>query len=290
VTGIPAAYRAAILSARPDLADAPMTAHTQGWDSLGIEAGDYLFKFPKTPVAEERLRREAKYLALIRPRVPLRVPNLKIHDVPLAFSEHRMIPGRIIETQHYDKLTDAQRDQMAAELGRFYAALHAIPTSEATAAGALPIPDWPAPDVIVRVATPVLPAALHAWMHRVLAAWNERPPDDTVTGYFDGHGWNMAFDHEHGVLNGVYDFADGGLGARHQDFSYGHLTSPDLAERTIVHYEALTSLVIDRRQVALHAAVRGLSEADDLGPDPQWYVDAMVRWHDAMQDNPALRV
>jgi aminoglycoside phosphotransferase (APT) family kinase protein len=218
------------------------------------------------------------------------VPDLKIHDALLTFSEHRMIPGRVIETNDYDRLTEAQRDLMAAELGRFYAALHAIPTDEAMAAGALPVPDWPPADVIVRVATPVIPAALHGWMDRVLAAFAARPPDDTVTGYFDGHGWNMAFDHERGVLNGVYDFADGGLGARHEDFSYGHLTSPDLAERTIVHYEALTGLVIDRRQVALHAAMRGLSEADDLGPDPHWYIDSIVRWHDAMQSNPTLRV
>ena len=68
---------------------------------------------------------------------------------------------------------------------------------------------------------------------RVLDAFAALPADDEITGYFDGHGWNMAFDHEHGVLNGVYDFADGGIGPRHQEFCYANFVSPDLSERII---------------------------------------------------------
>lgn len=290
MTDVPAAYRAAILSVRPDLAAAQITVHTRGWDSLGVEAGEFLFKFPKTPVAEERLRREARFLAQIRPRLPLRVPDLKIHDAPLTFSEHRMVPGRVIETQHYDRLTDAQRDLMAAELGRFYAALHAIPTSEATASGALPIPDWPPSHVIVRIAQPIVPGALQGWMHRVLDAYTALVPDEAVTGYFDGHGWNMAFDHEHGVLNGVYDFADGGIGPRHREFCYANFVSPDLGERIMVHYEALTGRTLDRRTVALYSAVQRLSELDQSEKEADWFTAGVVGWHDHMAADPALRV
>ncbi len=45
----------------------------------------------------------------------------------------------------------------------------------------------------------------------------------SVFGYFDGHGWNMAFDHEQGVLNGVYDFADAAIGPRSREFVYSNL-------------------------------------------------------------------
>lgn len=290
LTPVPADYAAAIAAVRPDLEGSPMTLHTRGWDSHGVEAGPFLFKFPKSPIATERLRREAGYLALIRPRVPLTVPELRIHDAPLMFSEHRMIPGDIIETRHYDRLTPSQRDAMAAALGAFYAAIHAIPVEDAVAAGAVEIPDWPSAATIFEGAAPIMPASLHPWMRRVLDAYVSLPPDEPVTGYFDGHGWNMAFDHERGVLNGVYDFADGGIGPRHREFSYGNLTSHDLAERTIVHYERLTGLAISRRRVALHTAVRALSEAPDFGSDGAWYLQSTIAWHDHMNANPELAV
>ena len=69
-------YRAAVRAVRPDLADVPMVLHTRGWDSNAVEAGDTIFKFPKHAEAPARLRREARFLALIAPRVPLAVPRM----------------------------------------------------------------------------------------------------------------------------------------------------------------------------------------------------------------------
>ena len=77
MTAVPAAFIAAIAETHRELADVPMTLHTEGWDSDAVEAGGFLFKFPKTATAADRLRREARYLALIRPRVPL--PRSRSH-------------------------------------------------------------------------------------------------------------------------------------------------------------------------------------------------------------------
>jgi hypothetical protein len=275
---------------RPELSDEPMTLHTEGWDSTAVEAGGFLFKFPKTATATDRLRREARYLALIRPRVVMRLPELVIHEHPQVFSEHRMIPGDMLQRPQYEVLSDDQRDRMAAGLGRFYAALHDIPLHEAEAAGALRIPAWPGAETVLPMADALLPEALHAWSRRVLDAFAALPTDDEITGYFDGHGWNMAFDHGHGVLNGIYDFADGGIGPRHREFCYANFVSPDLSERIITHYEALTGQTIDRRTVALHAAVQRLSELDQSEKEADWFVAGVVGWHDHMASNPALRV
>ena len=138
MTPIAPDHLAAIAAVRPDLAGRPVLLHDRGWDSTAIEAGDTIFKFPRRPEAIPRLRREARYLALIRPRVPLRVPDMILHETPLLFSEHRMIPGTIIETAGYDALRGAQKQAMAEALAGFYAALHAIPLSEAVASGAGP--------------------------------------------------------------------------------------------------------------------------------------------------------
>src|SRR3546814_17924439 len=91
--------------------------------------------------------------------------------------------------------------------------------------------------------SPILPAALLPYADRTVSAWRDLPPDPygTTYGFFDGHGWNMAFDHVSNRLNGVYDFADSGFGALHQEFIYSNWISPDLTARTIAEYEALRS-------------------------------------------------
>ena len=271
-------YRAAVRAVRPDLADAPMVLHTRGWDSNAVEAGDTIFKFPKHAEAPARLRREARFLALIAPRVPLAVPRMKLHETPRLFSEHVMIPGEVIETAGYDVLSDAQKQAMAETLAEFYAALHAIPVSEAIAAGAEPKPEWP-DAVAVLPALHELPEPVRDFAGRVFAAYLELPHEEEIFGYFDGHGWNMAFDHERGVLNGVYDFADAAIGPRTREFTYSSLTSPDLTERLISAYENQTGIAIDRRVVAIRMSVQNFAEFAELEePNPD-FTAAVVRWH-----------
>jgi aminoglycoside phosphotransferase (APT) family kinase protein len=283
-------YREAIRAVRPDLADLPLMLHTRGWDSNAVEAGNTIFKFPKHPDAPPRLRREAKFLALIAPRVPLAVPRMKLHETPTLFSEHRMIPGTIIETAGYDALSDAQRQAMAEALAGFYAALHAIPVPEAVAAGADPKPEWPDAAAVLPMLRERLPAAVHAFAERAFAAYLELPAEKEIFGYFDGHGWNMAFDHERGVLNGVYDFADAAIGPLTREFTYSSLTSTDLTERLITAYERLTGKAIDRRVVAIRMSVQNFSELADLEEPNEDFAAAVVRWHDYQQGRSELRL
>jgi aminoglycoside phosphotransferase (APT) family kinase protein len=283
-------YRAAIASVRPELAGVPMVVHTAGWDSDAVEVGDTIFKFPKRADAIPRLRKEASLLALIRPRVPLTVPDMRLHEMPVVFSEHTKIPGEMIETPQYDVLTALQRQAMAEALAGFYAALHAIPTEEARAAGATPKLGWPPSLQIMAEAVTILPASLHEWARAVLAAYEALPSGDDVFGYFDGHGWNMAFDHGHGVLKGVYDFADAGIGSRARDLNYSNFISADLTDRILAAYEKQTGRTIDRREVALHTAVQRLAELGEEQKAPAWFLANVVQWHDHMQSRSELRL
>ena len=290
MTDAATAYRIAIAAARPDLASAPMVVHTRGWDSDAVEAGGMIFKFPKRAEAEARLRKEAHLLALIRPRVPLPVPEMRLHEMPLLFSEHAMIPGTIIETRQYDSLSDAQRNAMAEALASFYAALHAIPVSEALASGTDAKPGWSRADAVLPVLAERLPASIYEFSTRVFAAYEALPDEDEVLGYFDGHGWNMAFDHDRGILNGLYDFADAGLGPRSRDFTYSNLISGDLTSRLIAAYERLTGAMIDRRTVALRTAVQTLAELAEPDAELESFTATVLRWHDYMQSHGELRI
>lgn len=285
-----AAYRDAIAAVRPDLAGAPMILHTRGWDSDAVEAGGTIFKFPKRPEAATRLRTEARLLALVRPRVPLAVPDMRLHEAPRLFSEHRMIPGEVIETAQYEALTEVQKQAMAEALAAFYAALHAIPVADAIAAGAEPKPEWPEADAVLPILAERLPTSIQDYARRALAAYDVLPKEDPVFGYFDGHGWNMAFDHDRGVLNGVYDFADAGIGPRSREFTYSNLTSGDLSARIVGRYVERTGHAVDLREVAVRTAVQGLSELAAAKEDLELFAASAMRWHDYMQAREELRI
>ena len=289
---IPARLRDSIATVRPDLAGLPMILHTQGWDSDAVEAGSTIFKFPKRQAAVPRLRKEAKILALVRPRVPLAVPDMRLHERPELFSEHTKIAGEMIETPQYDTLSETQRNAMAETLAGFYVALHAIPVDEARAAGAEPNPGWPPASEIMGLAEAALAPGLHDWARTVLATYDAIPPSVTTLCYYDGHGWNMAFDHEHGVLNGVYDFADAGLGPRAKDLCYSSFISADLTERLVAAYDRLAGVTINPRQVALYTAIQRLAElgADASARELSWFVDNVVQWREYMQGRHELRL
>lgn len=286
--GIAADYRDAIRTVRPDLAGLPLVLHTRGWDSNAVEVGGTIFKFPKQAEAVPRLRREAAFLSLVRQRVALAVPDMKLHESPTLFSEHTMIPGTIIETPGYDVLSDVQKQAMAETLARFYADLHTIPVADAIAAGAEPKHGWPPAEETLSVLRDRLPRDVWEFAARAFAAYDDLPAEEEIFGYFDGHGWNMAFDHERGVLNGVYDFADAAIGPLSREFTYPALTSTDLAERIVAMYEALTGRRIDRRTMAVRLSVQNFSELAGDAPDEE-FTRRVVQWSEHVVGKPELR-
>ena len=81
-----------------------------GWDSLAIDADDDLiFKFPKNTEAEARLRREVRFLDIVRPAVSIPVPQMELHEGPPVFSAHRKLKGNYLLSDGYGELPDAQR-------------------------------------------------------------------------------------------------------------------------------------------------------------------------------------
>lgn len=256
----------------PDLAGRPHTPLNQGWDSAAIDIdGEFIFKFPRNIGAAESLRREARFLKEIGKRLTLPVPELTIYgEGKSVFSRHRKIPGNHLVTAEYEELTETHRRQLAEDIARFYWELHQIPLNTMAALGASHIPDWtPAEELLRDLRDPLTPAEF-LQAETALHQWAGLPPDPlgVVYGFFDGHGWNMAFDHAAGRLNGIYDFADSGLGARHREFIYTGFISADLTRRVVASYENLSGLALDRERIHLLVGVQFLSELAGLPANP----------------------
>jgi aminoglycoside phosphotransferase (APT) family kinase protein len=262
----------AIARAFPELATGAFTAQTRGWDSFAIDVDDRLiFKFPRHEAAHERLLREAALLAIIHPAVTLPTPKMTLHAGPPPFSRHDKLHGDHLTPDVYAGLGEVARDRLADDLARFYAELHALPHEALRAAGAQPIQPWLPPDQILERAWPILTEPLRRFAERAVAAWRDLPPDPhgETYGFFDGHGWNMAFDADAERLNGLYDFGDSGFGPLQQEFIYSNMISPDLTTRIISRYAAMTGRWIDPERVALLFQVLRLSELAELADDPE---------------------
>lgn len=256
-------FRTAIVALHPDLADAAFRLLPGGWHSHAVAVDERrVFKFPQGEEAEQALRREASILATIRPHLAMPVPDLHLHEGAPLFSEHAIIPGDHLETAHYETLLEPARRALGETLARFYTQLHALPRPLMEAAGARPVERWLDADGIAARALPLLPEDLHGFASEILSGWRTLAPDPhgETYGFFDGHGWNMAFDHAAGRLNGIYDFADSGFGPLHQDFIYTNFISPDLTARVADSYEQLTGRALDRARIHLLTGVHRLWE------------------------------
>jgi aminoglycoside phosphotransferase (APT) family kinase protein len=257
--------RAMVVSTLPTFLQTKFERLPGGWDSIALVGDGWVFKFPQSERTRAKLRREAKLLDFLRPRVTMTLPNMVLHEGPMLFSQHAIIPGDDIEEDQYDELDSRQRDAMALRLAQFYAELHALPLPRLHAVGAVPVVPWRRAKDVLERATPLLPKKHLPLLKRTMKAYAQTSigGDELVFGYFDGHGWNMAFDHKTGTLNGLFDFADAGYGPRHRDLSYSNFISTDLTLRIIDHYEKLTRRQIDRELVMLYATVLRFAELID---------------------------
>lgn len=245
--------KATILASFPELAAARFTLADQGWDCAAVDVdGAWIFKFPRDPEDAGALAVEARVLDIVRPRVAVAVPEMTFHPGPPPFSRHAKLIGEHLVAADYDRLDPAQRDALAATLASFLAALHELERAPLAAAGAVAIDPPPAVDAIAAGAIPRLPPALRGRAERILADYAALAPDPhgTVFGFFDAHGWNMAFDHAAGRLNGIYDFGDAGFGPLHEEFVETSFIARDLTRRTIAAYERVSGRSIDRTRVA----------------------------------------
>ena len=275
---------AIIIERFPEHADSRFTLLSEGWDSVAVDVDDQLiFKFPRDDKGAAALRREAAILGLVGATVTLPVPKLALFETPRTFSRHQKLPGEHLLAAQYDALDETARQRLGEALGQFYAELHTIAPAEAMAAGLQPADAWLDADDIVRLALPVLPEALKPFAENAMADWHNLEPDPygDIYGFFDGHGWNMAFDHASNRLNGIYDFADSGIGPLHREFVYSSLISPDLTPRIIASYERHSGRSIDRRRVDVLTATHWLTElaAEAHLPHVDAMVDHLVFWH-----------
>jgi Ser/Thr protein kinase RdoA (MazF antagonist) len=262
-------HRSAIVTAFPQLADAQFKVLNHSWDCEAIEADDtHIFKFPYHVKAETGLRRECRVLSLIRSHVTLAVPDLQMFEGPPAFSHHRKIPGEHLI--NWDALSEKSKVELADTLGHFYAQLHAINQTSLVNAGAVDAESWGDADEVLQKVLGCVPEHHRDFARRTVEKYRSLPPDPygNIFTHSDGHGWNMAFDHQSQRLNGIFDFGDSGFAPLHREFVYAALISPELPTRIAAAYEQHATRKLDHHRIKTLTGMHRLFEIATYAHSP----------------------
>jgi hypothetical protein len=89
---------------------------------------------------------EVSLLAVIRPSVTMRVPDLTLHPGPPLFSRHAKLKGEHLVAVSYELLLVVSRQRLAAAMALFFAQLHGLDAQVMEKAGAGLIRPWLPPD------------------------------------------------------------------------------------------------------------------------------------------------
>jgi aminoglycoside phosphotransferase (APT) family kinase protein len=209
----------------PDLADLEPVVVGSGWDVDVWRFGDLTVRFPRRTVGVRCLENELLVLPHLVDRLPLPVPRpLRIGEpavgFPARFDAHAYLSGA---TAIRARLDDGALALLAAPLGCFLRAVHAVPLAPLYAAGLRDDDRGDAARIAGRgrewLGKLALPAALRDRIAAVLAAPTATDVASTLV-HADFHAGNLLVD-EDGAISAVIDWGDCAAGDPAIDLAIG---------------------------------------------------------------------
>ncbi len=250
-----------------------------GWDNTAYRVNDtWVFRFPRRQVAVGLLEVEMSLLPRIAALLPLPVPVPTMHGqpderFPWPFAGYRMLAGR---TACRARLDGPRRDEAAAAIAGFLAALHAVDVDEAARGGARPDAlgrldvAWRGPQIVQRLQQcrrVQLVDDVQPWLSMIDDVPSRSPGRATLV-HGDLYARHLLVD-DAGRPNGVIDWGDVHLGDAAIDLSIAHGFLPPSAHATF--RRAYGPIDTDTWQIArfraLHSAVMILVYGHDTGDD-----------------------
>lgn len=265
-----ALFQALVAESFPHLAPGAPEHLGAGWDSDVWRWGDYALRFPRRAMGVDLLHVELRVLPLLAPRLPVAIPSpthvgRPTEAFPYPFYAHRFVPGT---TACRRDLSDAQRHALAAPIGAFLRALHALPPSAVDAP-----PDRFRSDLQYIASRALERLSLVPELGPRAEAALSTPPPNAVDGpvllHGDLYARHLVLDDE-GALTGVIDWGDVCVGDRAVDLRVVHaFLPPDAHPAFLAAYGPVAEATWTRARFLALAAygVSVLAYANDVGDE-----------------------
>jgi aminoglycoside phosphotransferase (APT) family kinase protein len=237
-----------------------------GWDHLVVDTGEWVFRVPRREAVAAALRVERRLLALLAPRLPVRVPDLSLHTLRdgTVYGLYPRLPG--------DPAGCDDAAALAGDVGALLTALHAVEPGDALVLG-VAAPGKLDLDVLARRATaevvPLLPWEAVTALHEAFATLRE-PAATRVVVHADLGESNLLVTERR--LSGVIDWSDAHVGDPATDLAwFVQCLGPDAARAALAAYVPPRGTDPDtlwRRAVAhatvqpVHAVLYGLDRGE----------------------------
>ncbi len=224
-------YRECIAAVCPELALETVELFRAGQNNqLILVNGELIFRFPRYGSGADRLRREVAILRAAGPRLPLATPEYIYYNLEeeagRAFAGYRMLPGRPLWPQDFQRIGDEGTvERLAEDIATFLQTLHAIPPDT------VDIPQAPSDSPaawreifgrIEEVVFPRLTAEARAWTGEQFDAFlgnGEQFTFDNALRHGDFGSSNMLYCAEEQRVVGMIDFGHAGIGDPAVDFA-----------------------------------------------------------------------
>ena len=237
------AERAAILRRRFGVPAATMEPVGGGWDSDTYEVDRrWIFRFPRRPRVEERVRLEIRFLPELTDALSVPVPRFEFVSLEPLVVGYAKLEG--VPLRKNPPL------RVAREVGRFLAELHAFPVERARDLGVAR--DDLEPD-LAEFRARVLPLLDRGERGRAAALLDER-----ATGGFEPAFIHADLGPEHVLVegarvSGVIDWSDARIGDPALDFAWLlHATSDRFAHELVRGYDRTVDDDFRRRALFYH--------------------------------------
>lgn len=262
------AIRAAYERAFPGEAVNHVAVLAQGHESSVAEVNhEYIVKFPLPVRGAAGIQNEQLVTDLLRAQVRVRIPEIVTSTEHIILARYPKLPGQTFDPLKYNALTELDREILAGEIAAFQFAVHQLSPQDLAAIQFAPQPSWAIScDHILEQLGAESHRSIQSMLQPEVAIHRELqiPESDRVFGHFDLHGDNILLDERNGHVLSVLDFGNCKFGDIHQDLSTMNLSSPDLANRVIRHYELLSGRIVNKTLVSHYTSIIYLNVLAEL--------------------------
>lgn len=255
-----------------------------------------IVKFPRPGRGVDGILAEQLITGFLRQRVAIQIPDLVVRTDHVVLARYPKLPGFCFDKSKYAALSESDRELLAAEIAAFQFAVHSVALPDLAAIPFEARPSWNIScELIIQQLGSDSHRAIRAMLEKEVAIHNDLEVPDTnrVFGHFDLHGSNILLDERNCHLLSVIDFGNCKVGDIHQDMSSMNLSSPDLADRIMRHYEQLSGRTLDRSLVRHYTSIfylhllASLKRSQDSAKYQHW-LSQFSQWYEHVIHQQAL--
>ena len=255
-----------------------------GSRSVAYAVDNLLVRFPKAEIIWRTMQREKQIIDAVFPFIEEKMPD-KVHKIELIaekypFSVSKRFSGKICDnrgegehTTGYDSLNATQKENLARQIAKFFALMHAIdydalaiPPVDANIIEAME--SWDVanrPDFDIEKVKAML--LRHSFNRLNLDDYPPQEEEVAALCHNDLSGSNILVDSEsYNVLNGIIDFGNARVVPIVQDFFPLYKINRKLAEEVLKIYNKIVVHGISQKQIdglALYYIGYGLSKSEN---------------------------